>query len=1331
MSTARHHMEWISLLDISGPFLSLPVLMRAFPQGLDPAPPEIHASLRLAYEEWLDNQKGLHPEPDIHRAWISWVLQNILHLPPKTLLNTPPLLSLIVPVAETRETLTPDLTLVDPDEPNRVRLLINIYSPSVDFDQRLPGSRWNSSSPATRMMTLLHASGVRLGLVTNGERWMLVDAPLNGTTGLTSWYTALWLEEPLTLRAFCSLLGAYRFFGVPEKESLPQLLEESTYNQQEVTDQLGRQVREAVEVLIHALDQADQDTGGKLLEDLPPQQLYEASLKIMMRLVLLLCAEERGILPLDDPFYNQSYAISTLQTQLREIADQFGEEILERNYDAWSRLLAAFRAVHSGIRHDRLPLPAYGGNLFDPDALPFLEGRSPETGRQTTGAVPLPIDNRTVLQILEALQILQVPLPGGPAEARRLSFRALDIEQIGHVYEGLLDHTADCAAGPVLGLLGAKGQEPLIPLSELEDRLQASGSPMAENFILFLQKETGRSETALRKALESTDKASEIDSRLRLACGTDTDLLERIRPFAGLLRETAYHRLFVIRTGRRYVKPGTARRTSGTHYTPRALTEPIVRHTLEPQVYRGPAEGLPPEKWTLHSPEEILSLRVCDMAMGSGAFLVEACRYLAEHLVESWEIESAKYTLNATLSDPCPALREATSEKERKIVALRLIADRCLYGVDKNPMAVEMAKLSLWLITVDRGRPFTFLDHALKSGDSIVGLGIDQLTCWNLEGKGARKFDTLELATKIEEMVKYRREIAATPVMDIRDLQHKAYLLAQSEREDQELKHDADLLISTYYNLLPEPKRIALRNALLQAVNEKAALTPEQIEATTLGELHPFHWEFEFPEVFSGDRPGFDAFIGNPPFIGGLRIRGAMGENYLQYLKTRWNHARGLADYSAFFFLRAFEMLRPTGTLGLIATNTIAQGDTRELGLEHIHRQGGIIYRAVNNRPWPGMAAVAVDIVHISRKNYSGEKILDERKVVQITPLLDDRQITHTPFPLKINEKKSFQGSNVLGLGFTMTPKEAQSLIAQNPHNAEVLFPYLNGEDLNSQPDQSPSRWVINFFDWSLEKAEQYPDCMAIVKEKVYPERQQNNNKQRRETWWRFTRPAIELYEMIAPLKQVLVCPQTTKYLNFVFIENGWVYSHKIIVFALNSNQSYGVLQSSFHDLWARKYCSTLETRLSYTPSDGFETFPFPAHVLDPQFLETVGEQYHEHRRQIMLTRQEGLTATYNRFHNPRETAADITRLRELHIAMDQAVASAYGWIDLDLGHSFHETPQGVRYTLSEPARREILDRLLALNHLRHEEEVRAQAMEKPAGKKGRKSEPPTMERLF
>lgn len=439
-----------------------------------------------------------------------------------------------------------------------------------------------------------------------------------------------------------------------------------------------------------------------------------------------------------------------------------------------------------------------------------------------------------------------------------------------------------------------------------------------------------------------------------------------------------------------------------------------------------------------------------------------------------------------------------------------------------------------------------------------------------------------------------------------------------------------------------------------------------------------------------------------------------MGVPYRTYLiDALANGVKGSADICAYFFLRAYSSLRPGGTFGLIATNTIAQGDTREVGLDQLLKDGATLYHAQNNRPWEGTAAVVVNIVHAYKGDYHGTKTLDGKRVPFISALLDSTANMGDPYPLASNAGKSFQGSIVLGMGFVLEPDEAHALIAKDPRNREVLFPYLGGEDLNTHPEQQPSRWVINFFDWSEEHAMQYPDCYRIVREKVKPERDKllikkdSSAKDYARRWWQFGRPTMLMQHTIAPLSRVLFHSFTSKYVCFDLVPKGYVYAGPHNVFALDTYQHFGILQSGFHETWARKYASTLETRLRYATTDLFETFPFPPDGALAS-LEGIGEAYHETRRQVMLARQEGLTKTYNRFHHPNETSADIQRLRQLHREMDEQVALAYGWGDLALGHGFHETAQGTRYTLSEQARQEVLARLLRLNFARYAQECRA-----------------------
>lgn len=1325
MSTiARHHNEWLSLIEISGPFLSLPVLMRTFPQGLDALDRDGLAELRLAYEEWLDDQNSLRPSPAIHSVWVRYVLEHVLGFEKSQMLEGPAIpATLQAFVAEQGETLRPDLAIVSNDpSAQKPRMLVQVCPITQGLEKSMQNHRWKAS-PAMRMLELQRATGVSLGLVTNGEQWMLVNAPKGETSAFVSWYAALWLEESLTLRAFSSLLGATRFFSVADEDTLEGMLKDSVNEQQEVTDQLGYQVRRAVEVLIRAIDKADQDCGRTLLNDIPEKDLYEAALTVMMRLVFLFSAEERGLLLLGDPLYDQNYAVSTLRAQLRETADQQGEEVLERHFDAWCRLLATFRAVHDGIHHDRLNLPAYGGSLFDPERYPFLEGRTTQTSREN---VVLPISNRTVLHLLEALQVLRVKVPGGgPAEARRLSFRALDVEQIGHVYEGLLDHIAVRASEPVLGLAGTREKEPELSLPTL----RAEEVKGEKSFLAFLKEQTGRSENALRKALlERPDVFT--NQHLLIACNNDAKMLERVAPYAGLLREDDFGYPAVFLPGSVYVTAGATRRATGTHYTPRSLTEPIVQHTLEPLVYTGPAEGLPKEQWTLKSPAELLKLKVCDMAMGSAGFLVQVIRYLSERLVEAWDIlnpEGSNPGLRITpegqpASGKPGELIIPTDDEERLVLARRLVADRCIYGVDKNPLAVEIAKLSIWLTTMDRGLPFTFLDHALKCGDSLVGADEDMYRKWAYSLKGAQF--TLYLTT-LEEFTatarQKRKELESFTVLDVRDAEHKAELLKEADAAMARVKLGCDLLVGArLLGLKPAEQETMLSHLLWDYVAGLPMGTPDAQRALHAARKeHAFHWPFEFPEVF--EKGGFNAFIGNPPFLGGKRISSTFGDYYLDYLKTKWSHTAGSADICVYFFLNAFHDIVYNGRFGLIATNTISEGDTRDVGLDYILKVGGTISFAVSNLPWPGIANVSISVVIISKGKYLGKPILDGVVVKNISSRLDDQFSIGKPYRLKSNAGKSYVGSYLWGKGFVLTETEAQKLFSHDSINRDVIFPYLVGEDINRNPAQKATKWVINFFDWPLEKASKYKECLNILQEKVKPERELVKRAVYRDYWWQFAEKQKGLYDSIRYLSRVLVAARVTKYINFVFVENGQVYNEKTVISCFDEYMYFALLQSGFHDQWVQTFTSTLGSAgINYSPTDVLETFPFPSHI---HRLENIGALYHESRRQSMLQLNEGLTSFYNRFHNFKEKAEIIRKLRDLQAEMDNAVAAAYGWSDLDLGHGFNETPQGVRFTISETARREVLARLLQLNHERYEEEVR-QGLHEKDKKKAKEEQP-------
>lgn len=927
MSAPSVHDDWLSLIEISGPFLAVPVLKEAFPQGLEELDTTKRKRLRQAYEEW---REALELEDtqfaELHAAWIDEVLSRGLEFDEDgkgDVLKRADwcAVNLQASLPEHGVTLSPALAVVDEQRVNKPLLLIQVYAQDVDLDANLKQDGW-AATPADRMVQLCRSLGCRLGLVTNGERWMMVDAPVGAVTTFASWYARIWSQEPITLQAFVHLLGIRRFF-VDESEQLPALLDRSLKFQDEVTDALGEQVRRAVEVLIQTLDKADQDRNRELLHDVNEPELYEAALTVMMRLVFLLSAEERGLLLMGDERYEANYALSTLRMQLRKES----EEILERRWDAWSRLLAIFRAVFGGIEHENLRLPALGGSLFDPNRFPFLEGRAKGSNWRSDAAKPLPIDNRTVLLLLEAIQQFQ---------GRTLSYRALDVEQIGYVYEGLLERTVKRTDEVTLELDATKSAKtPWVKLAELDSARLEGATQLAE----LLQERSGSSASRVRndlvKAVDDT-----LADRLLTACQGDTTLRDRVKPYAHLLRTDPWGYPLIYPASAFIVTTGSDRRETGTHYTPKSLTEAIVAETLTPVAYVGPADGAPRDQWILKSPAELLDLKICDPAMGSGAFLVQACRWLSDRLVEAWsQVEATGKAVSVDgevlevglTKEPLPRESEA-----RTVIARRLIAERCLYGVDLNPLAVELAKLSIWLVTLAKGRPFGFLDHNLHCGDSLLGIHrLDQLTQLSMDpsDQGQQRLFGQGVEQAVREAIELRLRLRSIPIRDIRDVDAMADIYDETQAKLKVSDLIADALVATVF-AIRKPRALESHLVLLAGEADSAvggrldalisirSLVEQAFTNSTRnsGVRRQLHWALKFPEVFDRQDGGFDAVLANPPFVDSETMS-RIDPEYRDYLARSYSCAKGNWDLYIPFIERSLQISRHKGRVSLVSPN--------------------------------------------------------------------------------------------------------------------------------------------------------------------------------------------------------------------------------------------------------------------------------------------------------------------------------------------------------------------------------------------------------------------------
>ena len=1194
------------------------------------------------------------------------------------------------------ELLSPRLALKSCDDDSVLLLLgqTALYGESLDRSSTTSAC---SGSPSQRFERLVRESGVSIGLFTNGRVFRLIHWPKGESPGSITFEvdTLLKSDGRTLLGAFHMLLCQERLLVGEPAQRLPGLLLASREYQNTVSEKLRVQVLSALRELLTGFQDADRIAQTPLLaeylgEDSKRKDLYAGLVTVLMRMVFVLYAEERKLLPMDSELYANGYSLTQLYSQLVQDRDRHGADSLDGRYGAWARVITLFRALYSGVlafsdqQEDgqivvkKCEIPARRGSFFHPDRFPFVEGRHVAGGLQVGESLDLPrVSDGVVFRVLEDLLIL---------DGERLQYKGLDVEQIGSVYEGLMGFEVEFAPSDSLCL--GKAQV----VVSLESLLGRPGKDRSA----FLKESTGLD---LKGKTEDSLKSATTVQQLHEA----------------LAKRTSESQPGLIPKGRLYLQPGEERRRTGSHYTPRKLTAPIVETTLRPVLERLGKEP---------TPKQLLALKVCDPAMGSGAFLVEACRQLADQLVAAWQ---------RTESTPV-----IPPDEDVTLHARRLVAQQCLYGVDKNPLAVDLARLSMWLVTFAKLHPFTFVDHALRCGDSLVGLSREQLAsfAWDVRAgisQPAAQLGTIRTSVSqaVTQAESLRRQIHA--IGDPPDLAELTELWRQAQDQLHHVRLIGDLVIAAFFSETTDKARRRQLDDLgpkvstwLQVGDHQAELSG-QVQELREGAhgVTPFHWEIEFPEVF-GDHGGFDCFVGNPPFAGKNTIAHGNALAFLDWCKTIHEGAHGNADLVAHFYRRAFSLLRHGGTFGLIATNTIAQGDTRSTGLRFVCTHGGEIYAATRRLKWPGLAAVVVSVVHVYRGPWPQARILDGREVPFISAYLFHGGGHDNPHLLKSNEGQSFQGSIVLGMGFTFDDTdqsgvanslaEMHRLVAKDPRNAERIFPYLGGEEVNTSPTHAHHRYVIHFGDMTEQEARRWPDLMAIVEAKVKPERLKQNDRGAKDKWWQFIRPRPELHEAIAGLERVIAIARVGQHGSFTFLHAGTVFSEGLVVFPLPTYAAFVALQSGAHEVWARFFGSSMKDDLRYTPSDCFETFPFPPGWQSDPNLEAVGQQYYDVRATLMVERGEGLTKIYNRFHDPNEHDPQIVRLRELHAAMDRAVLTAYGFTDLPTACDFfldYEIDQATfgdkkkpyRYRWPDPVRDEVLARLLDLNHQRHQAE--------------------------
>jgi len=961
---------------------------------------------------------------------------------------------------------------------------------------------------------------------------------------------------------------------------------------------------------------------------LSPDDYYKQLLRLIYRLLFLMVIEERDLVfpPKAAASWRETYRRYYSVQRLRLLSERL--YLFEhRRYDLWLALSATFRLFEADGPGERLGVAPLAGDLFGHAAIgPLAECH---------------LGNDVLLSCLRSLSLYEHP---ENRQLIRVNYAALNVEEFGSVYEGLL------------------------------------------KYLPTFQQDAGK-------------------WALVLSAGTDD---------------------------------------TQSHYTDDDLVQPLIKHSLD---------YLIAERLKAQNPEAaLMDLRVADIACGSGHILLAAARRIATELA----------IVRTGEEQPSPSAY-------RK--ALRDVIGTCIYGVDLNPLAVELCKVALWLEAHNPGQPLNFLDHHIKCGNAIVGYarredmergvpdeafatmpGDDKEVAarWRKKNKQDRadpqRAKQLQFGTTIQHQLdEIRAQWTTLSGLSERTPaeieQKKSRFVAFAESQDAWLLNQIAAIPSAQFYI---PKTLENERKLIADEHFRrywtSAQTP-QGEATAMAwatahQRRFFHWFLEFPDVIACG--GFDCILGNPPYLGGTDLSGTFGRPFCAYVKWEYEPA-GLSDLVVYFVRRIFALLKPGAFSAFITTNSIKDGRIREDGLDQVLAQGGNINMAVRGIKWPGRANLVVSLVAVHKGEWRGKRVLDGKEVAAISAYFEDADDDLGPAQLLENASTVLEGSKTRGEGFFITRQEARILTSEDPRNADVVLPILSGKEITDVPDQSPQRCAIYFSDWDLRRADEYQQPLQLLQNRLGTQRADLADRRLSQRWWLFERPRIELYRRIGVLRRCFAASAHAKYLNFVALPTTDLFTHGAKVFVTDRWDLYVVVQSTLHEVWARKYSGAIETRLRYSPTLCFETFAFPADLWQTAnlALAEVGERYHEHRKSLMLSLWLGLTDIYNLVHARDLSPAKVAKvskkteeeaehgyqalleLRRLHRELDLAVRDAYGWQNLDLGHDFHEVdtlPENdrVRLTISPAARKEVLRRLLALNH----ERSQAQAAEVPSKKR-------------
>lgn len=950
----NENVKWWSELKHGGMLIS-PALVDQYFNNIDELSTYKYNQLRdkyISFDSIRASQKDITKidTVDINK-WVDYIIQIILEHNPDNIAKGKYIDSKYKLKTILGQQLSPDRVIFSNASRNNPILMV-----SIQKSEKLGIGKDRKSY--TEFIELLRGTGVKLGLITNGVQFRLCYAGID-YDAWTEWDASMWFIEAewrKQLDGFIALLGKDGLQIVEgENTKLKTIIEESRNKQSEISDILGQQIREAVEILINQLDSTVK-TYPELLEaitkDIDNTQksdqqinsaLYQAASRIVMRMVVLLFAEARNLLPRDIVEYNQSYGIEGLFEQLKMALAYESKLNMKNQYGAWRRIISLFNLVHEGSSHQTINLQGYGGVLFERGNL-----KSEDEILQCIAIfenINFKLNDYQVYELLEKIKVGKLKVKQGNKNVwvkGPVDFSDLRTEYIGIMYEGLLDYSLKRANEPLIVI--NIGSQPILPLSHLESMSDKEIKDLLKNLKKDNKSESQDNDISEGDSNESQeiddedDLLDEVEKRAKVWALRVIQLENKVKKTKSI-DEYTYNKacekeadklvIKILHEGEYYIaSQGGTRKGSGTFYTKPGLAVPTTQRTLKPLLYDTDSEGNDIPK----KPKDILAIKICDPTCGSGAFLVAATDYITDALTKSilyYENYTSYYN---TKTRVLPFGKSSKGNLDEELISvppddpkfeeylrtnlMRHVVERCIYGVDINPMAVELAKLALWINTMNTELPFTFLDHKIKVGNGLVGTWFDQfkhypILAWNREGgdkdhsngvhykkgewtKALKEF----MDKKVKpDMVRFIEKLEGNNQIgfeDKEDLSNKEIEEAL-EKAIEALDEFNDLPMSAagmrakeevYKNKILNNKSIKL---LKEAFDEWCALwfwpadeldedVPMPMNFHNISDkakervrrisrnIKFFHWELEFPEVFSSKYNGFTAILGNPPW---------------------------------------------------------------------------------------------------------------------------------------------------------------------------------------------------------------------------------------------------------------------------------------------------------------------------------------------------------------------------------------------------------------------------------------------------------------------------------